>query len=153
MVPPVGVEPFPPALWLRVNDHFRRSGQLYDAAPRGRAYEQKARRFFRLFPDDAGILHQAAYLVKNLVNLQRFPDANKRTASVLLEFFLESRGLELTCTNAEYLDFLLRVQRTVPPAWWDGRTFSLREDRIPLSDDAYHTTILDWLAANTKKKM
>lgn len=144
--------PFPPELWRRVNDHFRHSGQLYDAAPRGRAYEQKARRFFQLFPHERALLEQAAYLVKNLVNLQRFPDANKRTASVLLEFFLESNGLELTCGNADYLDFLLEVQRRVPPPWWDGRTFSLREERIPLSEDEYHARILSWLAANTKKK-
>lgn len=148
----MATRPFPPELWRRVNEHFRESGQLYDRAPRSRAYEQKARVFFERFPDEAEVLDQAAYLVKNVVNIQRFSDANKRTASILLEFFLESKGLELTCPNEAYLAFLLDVQRRVPPGWWDGRSFSLRIEEIPLRRDAYHGRIVEWLSANTKKK-
>jgi prophage maintenance system killer protein len=144
--------PFPPRLWRRVNDHFRASGQFYVDAPRPRPYAKKERQLFASFPGDADLVRQAAYLVKNLVNVQRYPDANKRTASVLLEVFVETRGHELTCTDAQYAEFLLQVQRRVPPAYWDGRSFSLRLDHIPWRDDAYHSFLLAWLTANLKKK-
>lgn len=142
----------PPELWKRVNDHFRHSGQLYLDAPRPRPYVRKQRGMYRHFPHEADVFTQAAYLVKNLVNLQRFPDANKRTASVLLEVFLEANGYELVCTDDAYAQFLLRVQRTVPTQQWDGRTFTLRLDYIPWVDDDYHRDLRGWLLANTVRK-
>jgi hypothetical protein len=141
-----------PELWRRVNDHFRYSGQLYVDAPRPRPYLRKQKAMYRHFPLDADPVTQAAYLAKNLVNLQRFPDANKRTASVLLEVFLEANGLELVCDDPEYARFLLRVQREVPPPAWDGRTFTLRLDYIPWRDDAYHGMLRDWFGRNTIRK-
>lgn len=107
---------------------------------------------YRLFPHQEPIAEQATFLVKNLVNLQRYPDANKRTASVLLEVFLEENGFKLTCTNEEYAKFLLDVQHRVPSDAWDGRTFTLRPDYIPLRSDEYHQFLRSWFAANTKKK-
>lgn len=142
----------PPRLWRRVNDHFRHSGEFYVEAPRGWSYRRKQRHMYRRFPWESDIPTQAAYLAKNLVNLQRFPDANKRTASVLLEVFLESNGYELTCGNAAYADFLIQVQHAVPSSAWDGRTFSLRRDYIPWLDDPYHARLRDWFAANAKRK-
>lgn len=144
--------PFPERLWRAVNEHFRASGQFYQEAPRSRAYARKADAMYRHFPAERRIEERAAYLVKNLVNLQRFPDANKRTASVLLEVFLETQGYRLACNNDEYADFLLRVQRGVPPSAWDGRTFSLRPEYIPWRDDAYHRALSEWFAARLKKK-
>ena len=105
---------------------------------------------FECFPHTASVLVQAAYLAKNLVNLQRFPDANKRTTSILLEAFLESNGYRLNCTDTEYVEFLLQVQRRVPSAEWDGRSFSLRPEYIPWRDDAYHAFLLDWMADHTE---
>ena len=99
----------PRRLWRRVNDHFRRSGQLYVDAPRGWSYRRKQRAMYRAFPRQADVLTQAAYLAKNLVNLQRYPDANKRTASVLLEVFLESHRYDRTCTHEGYAAFLQTV--------------------------------------------
>lgn len=107
---------------------------------------------YRHFPADEDVFTQAAYLAKNLVNLQRFPDANKRTASVLLEVFLESNGQRLTCDDADYARFLLHVQRSVPTAAWDGRTFTLRLDYIPWQDDGYHRDLRQWFVANTVRK-
>lgn len=143
---------FSERLWQRVNDHFRASGQFYVDAPRPRVYQKKAKAMMRHFPQDRPVTQQAAYLAKNLVNLQRYPDANKRTASVLIEFFLETNGYELICTNHEYAEFLLRVQRKVPTEAWDGRTFTLNVDYIPLRDDAYHRLLTQWFQTNTKKK-
>lgn len=142
----------PPELWQRVNDHFRLSGQLYVDAPRPRPYVRKQKSMYRSFPVESDVLTQAAYLVKNLINLQRFPDANKRTASVLLEVFLEANGFELTCTDEEYARFLLQAQRSVPTPAWDGRSFSLRLDYIPWQDDDYHRTLRGWLISNTVQK-
>jgi death-on-curing family protein len=143
---------FSEKLWRRVNDHFRSSGQFYVDAPRPRAYKRKVEAMYRVFPHDRPIAEQAAYLVKNLVNLQRYPDANKRTASVLLEVFLEENGYKLGCTNDEYARFLLDVQHKVPPEAWDGRTFTLKTDYIPLQSDPYHEMLVSWLRTNTKKK-
>jgi Fic/DOC family protein len=146
------VHQVPPGLWKRVNDHFRHSGQLYLDAPRPRPYVRKQRAMYRHFPADTDVYTQAAYLVKNLVNLQRFPDANKRTASVLLEVFLEANGYELTCGDDDYAQFLLQVQRTVPTERWDGRTFTLQPAYIPWVDDAYHRDLRGWLLQNTVRK-
>ncbi len=143
---------FPPELWKGVNDHFRVGGGLYVDAPRPRAYVRKQRLMYRNFPAEADIATQAAYLAKNLVNLQRYPDANKRTASVLLEVFLETNGYELLCGNPAYAAFLLHVQRAVPSEAWDGRTFSLLPDYIPWRDDDYHRQLWGWIAANTVRK-
>lgn len=143
---------FPERLWQAVNEHFRSSGQFYQEAPRSRAYTRKARAMYQNFPSERRIEEQAAYLVKNLVNLQRFPDANKRTASVLLEVFLETQGYRLECRNEEYAAFLLQVQRGVPPSAWDGRTFSLRPEYIAWQDDAYHRGLAQWFAPRLKKK-
>lgn len=107
---------------------------------------------YRLFPQDRPLSEQAAYLVKNLVNLQRYPDANKRTASVLLEVFLEENGHELVCSNDDYARFLLDVQHRVPPEAWDGRTFTLKTEYIPMHMDEYHSTLVSWFDAHTKKK-
>jgi prophage maintenance system killer protein len=141
---------FPARLWRRVNEQFRTNGQFYVEAPRPLRYRRKARLVYRHFPTDLGVLEQAAYLVKNLVNIQRFPDANKRTSSILLEVFLRSNGYQLTCGDREYVEFLLRVQRGVPPSWWDGRSFSLKRQHIPWADDEYHGFLVDWLRANTQ---
>jgi hypothetical protein len=143
---------FPPRLWKRVNQHFRASGQFYVDAPRPRAYARKERIFWDAFPSERPLAEQCVYLVKNLVNLQRYPDANKRTASVLLEVFLETNGHELVCGDDDYSEFLLRVQRRVPTQHWDGRTFSLLPEYIPWVDDAYHADLLQWMRANIKKK-
>lgn len=144
--------PFPPALWQRVNDHFRTSGAFYQYAPRSWRYRRKARLMYRHFPAEADALKQGAYLAKNLVNLQRYPDANKRTTSVLLEVFLEENGYELSCTDEEYAAFLLEVQRRVPSHAWDGRTFALRAAYIPWTDDAYHARLREWLERHTIRK-
>jgi prophage maintenance system killer protein len=143
---------FSESLWRRVNDHFRSSGQFYVEAPRPRSYQAKVRHMYRVFPHQLSLPEQAAFLVKNLVNLQRYPDANKRTASVLVEVFLEDNGFELTCSNDEYARFLLAVQRQVPSDAWDGRTFTLKTEYIPPRDDAYHGFLVGWMRANTKKK-
>lgn len=143
---------FDPDLWRRVNDHFRTTAQLYHEAPRPRAYARKQRAMYQHFPADGDLFTQGAYLAKNLVNLQRYPDANKRTASVLLEVFLESNGYELSCSDAEYEHFLLKVQRGVPPQAWDGRTFTLTSDYIPWQDDAYHRELRAWFAAHAIRK-
>lgn len=148
----MGAAPLREPLWRRVNDHFRRSGQFYVEAPRGRAYARKVRAMYDAFPHAAPVETKAAFLAKNLVNLQRFPDANKRTASVLLEVFLTENGYELVCSDEAYADFLLQVQRRVPPEAWDGRTFSLRKEYIPWRDDAYHAFLADWFRTNLKKK-
>lgn len=107
---------------------------------------------YKVFPGHADVLTQAAFLAKNLVNLQRFPDANKRTASVLLEVFLEENGYELMCSNVAYAEFLLEVQRRVPSGAWDGRSFTLVSPYIPWQDDGYHRMLFAWFAANTKRK-
>lgn len=143
---------FSEKLWRRVNDHFRSSGQFYVDAPRPRTYQRKVDTMYRLFPHDRPLPEQAAYLVKNLVNLQRYPDANKRTASVLLEVFLEENGHELVCSNDNYAQFLLEVQHRVPTDAWDGRTFTLKPDYIGLQPDEYHARLIAWFAAHTKKK-
>lgn len=143
---------FDPRVWRQVNDRFRQGDHFYVDAPRPRTYRAKARRMFDWFPHEASILVQAAYLAKNMVNIQRFPDANKRTTSVVLEAFLESNGYRLECTDDEYVDFLLQVQRRVPPRMWDGRSFSLRLEYIPWQDDAYHAFLLDWLADHAVPK-
>lgn len=139
-------------MWRRVNDHFRTSGAFYVDAPRPRPYAKKQRLMFHAFPRDQGALVQAAYLAKNLVNLQRYPDANKRTASVLLEVFLEENGYELAATDGEYADFLLEVQRRVPSTAWDGRTFTLQPEYIPWREDDYHRRLHAWFSAHTKRK-
>lgn len=146
------VQLFRADLWRGVNDHFRHSGAFYVDAPRSRAYARKQRRMYRHFPRAAPIHRQAAYLAKNLVNLQRYPDANKRTASVLLEVFLESNGFELVATGDAYAEFLLRVQRDVPSRAWDGRSFSLRKDYIPWLDDEYHGRLEAWFVENAVRK-
>jgi hypothetical protein len=143
---------FPARLWKRVNDHFRASGQFYVDAPRPRTYARKERIFWDSFPTERPLAEQCVYLVKNLVNLQRYPDANKRTASVLLEVFLETNGHELVCTDDAYSEFLLQVQRRVPSAEWDGRSFTLKESYIPWVQDEYHEWLLQWMRANIKKK-
>ena len=143
---------FSEKLWRRVNDHFRSSGQFYVDAPRPRTYQKKVDTMYRVFPHDRRLPEQAAFLVKNLVNLQRYPDANKRTASVLLEVFLEENGHELECSNDEYARFLLDVQHRVPTEAWDGRTFTLKTDYIPLQSDEYHQRLIAWFDAHTKKK-
>lgn len=143
---------FAPTLWERVNEHFRYSGALYVDAPRPRAYARKQRKMYKHFPADADATTQAAYLAKNLVNLQRFPDANKRTASVLVEVFLESNGYELTCTDEDYARFLIQVQRGVPSEYWDGRTFTLKPEFIPWRDDDYHHTLRKFFLLNTIRK-
>lgn len=143
---------FSEKLWRRVNDHFRDSGQFYVDAPRPRAYKRKVDAMYQAFPRDRPVVEQASFLVKNLVNLQRYPDANKRTASVLLEVFLEENGYELACGNEEYAAFLLDVQRRVPSDAWDGRTFTLKLDYIPLRQDAYHDFLVAWFTAKSKKK-
>ncbi|MBI2077389.1 MAG: type II toxin-antitoxin system death-on-curing family toxin [Euryarchaeota archaeon] len=143
---------FSEKLWKNVNEHFRTNGQLYVDAPRPRTYEKKAQLMWKHFPNDLSVEHQAAYLVKNLVNLQRYADANKRTASVLLEVFLETNGYQLTCTNEEYAEFLLKVQRMVPAEMWDGRSFTLKPEYIPWHEDKYHWFLHWWMDANAKKK-
>lgn len=143
---------FSPKLWERVNDHFRASPGLYFEAPRPRTYTRKQRRMYEAFPREAEPLQQAAYLAKNLVNLQRFPDANKRTASVLLEVFLETNGYELSCGDEEYARFLLHTQRAIPSQFWDGRTFTLKEEYIPWHDDAYHRALRSWFEVNAVRK-
>jgi hypothetical protein len=143
---------FDERLWRQVNERFRRGDHFYVDAPRPRRYRLKGRLMFEAFPDRQSVLVQAAYLAKNLVNLQRFPDANKRTTSIILEAFLESNGYRLRCDNPGYVEFLLQVQRRVPPAMWDGRSFSLRPEYIPWQDDAYHAFLLDWMAANSEPK-
>lgn len=143
---------FPPDLWREVNDHFRHSGQLYVDAPRPRPYVRKQKAMYRHFPAGTDTLTQAAYLAKNLINLQRFPDANKRTASVLLEVFLEANGYELVVGDEEYAEFLLQTQRRVPFDAWDGRTFTLKVDYIPWAEDAYHRGLRDWFASHTVRK-
>jgi hypothetical protein len=107
---------------------------------------------FEEFPAQSSILVQAAYLAKNLVNLQRFPDANKRTTSIVVETFLESNGHRLTCADEEYVEFLLQVQRRVPPQMWEGRSFSLLPEYIPWRDDEYHQFLLDWMADHVEPK-
>ena len=143
---------FSPRLWERVNEHFRATPGLYFDAPRPRAYARKQRRMYEAFPREEEPLRQAAYLAKNLVNLQRFPDANKRTASVLLEVFLETNGYELSCSDEEYARFLLHAQRDVPTEFWDGRTFTLKEEYIPWREDAYHGSLQSWFSANAVRK-
>lgn len=143
---------FDARVWRRVNDRFRQGDHFYVDAPRPRPYRTKARRMFDWFPVESSILVQAAYLAKNLVNIQRFPDANKRTTSVVLEAFLEANGYRLECGDDDYVDFLMQVQRRVPPEMWDGRSFSLREEYIPWRDDAYHAFLLEWLADHTVSK-
>lgn len=135
---------FTPREWAKANALFRDAGQLYQDAPRSKAYARKARTMFDHFPSWAGIEVQAAYLAKNLVNLQRWPDANKRTAALLLEVFLEKNGHRLMATDQAFRTFLVDVQRRVPPEWWDGRTFSLRPDRIAWANDEYHQRLADW---------
>lgn len=107
---------------------------------------------YREYPTSADAATQAAYLAKNLVNLQRYPDANKRTASVLLEVFLRTQSLELVCSDEAYAEFLLSVQRTVPREAWDGRTFTLRPEYIPWREDDYHHRLRDWFLANAIRK-
>lgn len=143
---------FTPDLWQRINDHFRTSGAFYVDAPRSRSYAKKQHVMYEGFPRDADVPTQAAYLAKNLVNLQRYPDANKRTASVLVEVFLEENGFELGCADEAYAEFLLEVQRRVPPTAWDGRTFTLTLDYIPWIEDAYHGRLRDWFRAHAKRK-
>src|SRR5687768_446605 len=98
---------FKPTLWRKVNAHFRTNGSLYVDAPRPRPYVKKERLMFETFPHEADVPLQAAFLAKNLVNLQRYPDANKRTAGVLLEVFLNSNGYRLDCGDAAYGEFLV----------------------------------------------
>jgi death-on-curing family protein len=136
---------FSRALWQRVNEQFRSNGQFYVEAPRRRRYRRKARLMLQRFPRDETVTVQAAYLAKNLVNIQRFPDANKRTTSVLLEVFLETNGYRLVATDEEYVRFLMDVQRRVPADQWDGRTFSLKAEYIPWKDDAYHRFLVEWM--------
>lgn len=89
--------------------------------------------------EGADIAKQGATLCYGLVKNHPWLGGNKRTASFLTEFFLELNGYEITASDAEFYNLVLKIESDVWKTseiedWLRSRIVSIENDQDPHGD-------------------